>query len=129
MAVNENELYRFILDNIDTVPHLEGLLLLWNGRPRALSEHTMAARLFVTGSGIAEITRDLARHGLIAVQEGDPAQCSYLSSPQNDRLVEALAEAYKTDLIRISTAIHRKASAGVREFARAFEFKRKERKP
>ena len=29
-----NEVYEFILDQIESVPHLEALLLLWNSRPQ-----------------------------------------------------------------------------------------------
>ncbi|HEX3744444.1 MAG TPA: hypothetical protein VHW09_10960 [Bryobacteraceae bacterium] len=129
MGVGEVELYEFIFENIDTVPHLEALLLLWNLRPQTLTESEVADRLFVKPSGSLSIIGDLARRGLLSVTQGNPLQCGYLSSPEKDRMVEALASAYRTDLIRISTAIHSKASPGVREFARAFEFKRKGKKP
>lgn len=128
MSVGDQELYGFILENIDTVPHLEALLLLWGARPQELSEPEVAARLFVNRSGSGTILQDLALRGLVNIRPGNPLYCSYLSSPENDRMVEALVRAYKTDLIRISTTIHTKASPGVREFARAFEFKRKRKK-
>ena len=40
------------------------------------------------------------------------------------RLVEAVAETYKRELLRVTAAIHSKASSGAREFGRAFQFKK-----
>lgn len=129
VGVNEEELYEFILECIDTVPHLEALLLLWNCRPRALTGSEMAERLYVDVSGSRSIMSDLERRGLVTAGEDEPHHYLYSASPQNDRFVSALARAYQTDLIRISTAIHSKASSSVREFARAFQFQRKRKKP
>lgn len=42
----EEEVFRFILDEIDTVPHLEALLLLWNSRPKQRAEEELSERLF-----------------------------------------------------------------------------------
>lgn len=37
---------RFLLDQIDTVPHLEALLLLWKSRPKVWSADEMASALY-----------------------------------------------------------------------------------
>lgn len=129
IRVGENELYEFIFREIDSVPHLEALLQLWHSRPRTWSEPEMAERLFVNSAGARSILADLVRRGLVTASQEEPNAYSYSSSPENDRMVEALAQAHRTDLIRISTAIHSKASSGVREFARAFQFLRKGKKP
>ena len=127
MDAGEEEVYGFILEQIDTVPHLEALLQLWHSRPRSWSESEIAERLFVNASGAREIMADLVRWGLVRSERRvDGANSySYCSSQQTDRLLEGVVRAYRTDLIRISTAIHSKVSPGVREFARAFQFKRK----
>ena len=38
---------RFIMNRMDTVPHLEALLLLWRERPRLWSVESVAERLWV----------------------------------------------------------------------------------
>lgn len=126
--VNEKDLHAFILDNIDTVPHLEALLLVWNSRPHPIDKGELVERLFVKPAGCRSILADLARRSLVKVHQGKLNLCSYLPSPDNDRFLESLAYAYRTDLIGISTLIHSKASPGIREFARAFEFNRKGKK-
>ncbi len=129
MNVGEEEIYAFIYEHFDTVPHLEALLQVWNSRPKAWTDSELAARLYLNPGDARSIMADLARHGLL-ISAPDPADgFTYASSAATDRMVEAVARAYQTDLIRISNAIHSKASAGVREFARAFRFMRKRKKP
>jgi len=120
--------YEFIYDNIDSVPHLEALVLLWNSRPVGWTLAELASRLYVPIDKVEELLRDLVRMQLVAESATAPAKYSYLpkSEEQNDLLV-SLDEAYRKDLVRISTMIHSKASSGVREFARAFRLKQEKK--
>lgn len=127
MRVPEEDLYSFIFECVDSVPHLEALLQVWHTRPRGWSDVEIAGRLFLDSPGRARsILLDLVQRGLLEVDD-QSGLYFYLSSPANDPRMEALSKAYRTDLIRISTALHFKASSGVREFARAFQFKRKDK--
>jgi predicted ArsR family transcriptional regulator len=128
-GVNQQELYDFIFTKIDAVPHLEALLLLWNARPRIWTDTEAAERLFVNTAGVRSIMADLSRHGLVTIEQNPPPSYSYRASPENDRLTGAIDHAYRTDLIRISRAIHSKGPASMREFARAFELGRGNKKP
>lgn len=128
MDVGEDEIYAFIYEHFDSVPHLEALLQIWNSRPKAWTDAELAARLYLNPAAARSIMADLARHGLLTVGPNAAEGYCYASALATDRLVEAVAGAYRADLIRISNAIHSKASAGVREFARAFRFMRKGKK-
>lgn len=122
------DVYDFILENIDSVPHLEALVLLWNSRPVWWTAEELATRLYVPSAEVASLLRDLIRMQLIAESETAPAKYSYLpKSKEQDELLTSLDAAYRKDLVRISTMIHSKASPGVREFARAFKFKREKK--
>jgi len=122
------DVYEFILENIDSVPHLEALILLWNSRPVWWSREELASRLYVPLKRVEDLLRDLARMEFIAESETNPPKFSYLAkSEQQDELLHSLDAAYRKDLVRISTMVHSKASPGVREFARAFQL-RQERK-
>jgi len=124
--ISEEEVYRFIYEKIDSVPHLEALLQLWNSRPKKWSEEELAGRLFLTAPVLQNIMRDLIRMELAIGGDQEPRWYAHPpNSPQNDRLVEALAETYKRDLLRVTEAIHAKASSGAREFGRAFKFRKK----
>ncbi len=120
--------YEFIYDNIDSVPHLEALILLWNSRPVWWTCEELASRLYVPLHQVSQLLRDLVRMQLIAESITSPFKFSYLpkSEEQNELLV-SLDNAYRKDLVRISTMIHSKTSSGVREFARAFQLKQEKK--
>lgn len=122
------DVYEFILDNIDSVPHLEALILLWNSRPVGWTPEELASRLYVPAERAAQVLRDLVRMGFIAESPASPPKYSYSPrSEQQDSLLASLDDAYRKDLVRISTMIHSKASSGVREFARAFRLKQEKK--
>ena len=116
---------RFILDEIDSVPHLEALLLLWRSAPLHFSAAQMAQQLYIThGQGTA-IAEDLHRRGLISREHNSPAVFFYdVQLVERNRLMEAVDATYRRELIRISGIIHSKPSPGVRAFADAFRFRK-----
>jgi hypothetical protein len=116
--------YGYILENIDSVPHLEALMLLWNSRPAEWAEEDLAARLYIPVDRVQGLLRDLMRLHLIREAQTKPATYSYLSrSVEQDEMMSRVDAAYRQDLVRISTMIHSRSSS-VREFARAFRFKK-----
>ena len=112
---------QFILAEIDSVPHLEALLLLWNSRPRKWSLQEVAKALYLLPDETRYILDDLKQRGLLKTEAE-----SYLYDEQykREKLIEEVARTYRKELIRISRMIHSKASASVREFARAFKLKK-----
>jgi hypothetical protein len=128
LAENEKdreEVYRFILKEIDSVPHLEALLLLWNSRPGSWTSEQLAERLYVMPPLAQALAHDLVRQGfaVAAAGEGAPASYSYTSSSvETDRLVALVDAAYRREVVRISTLIHSKPSSSLRDFAQAFRF-------
>lgn len=117
------EVRQFILDQIDSVPHLEALLLLWNSRPRPWTTDEVAKRLYVSREVAQRLLEDLARQQLI-VPDGDFTQgYAYKDRPEDrSRLIGMVDRTYRREIVRISTLIHSKPSSSVRDFARAFRF-------
>jgi hypothetical protein len=115
------EVDQFITDEIDSVPHLEALLLLWNSRPRHWTTNNMAQALYTSEEVAGAILTDLERRGLVTTT---PAGEFAYGSSGRDRLIEALDRVYRREVVRISRLIHSKPSASVREFARAFRLKK-----
>lgn len=119
----------FILANIDSVPHLETLILLWSRRPHSCVIQELAARLYIHPDRVQVLLRDLIRLQLVEASDSDPVRYRYQShSAAQDDLMQRLDEAYRHEVVRISTMIHSKASSPVREFARAFQFKKEQEK-
>jgi hypothetical protein len=121
----ETDVYEYILEKIDSVPHLEAVILLWNSRPVGWTAEELASRLYVQSERAVEIVQDLIRQQLAQQTPGPPSRFSYLprSGEQNEWMFR-VDTAYRREIVRISTMLHSKASPSVREFARAFRFKK-----
>lgn len=112
---------QFILEEMDSVPHLEALLLFWKNRPHRWSIEAMARSLYISVEATEAILQELKQRGMVTVEEGT---YSYDPAFRHGNLMEELDRTYRRELVRISRMIHSKASPAVREFARAFKFKK-----
>ena len=102
-------------------------MLLRDASPASWSVDELGARLYLPPDKVAAICRDLVRLWLFTETLGSPPHYAYFSrSPQQDELMEQVREAYRHDLVRISTMLHSKASSPIREFAKAFRFKKEQ---
>jgi hypothetical protein len=115
------EIERFIEDEIDSVPHLEALLLLWNTRPRVWSIDELSRYLYIPADRTRQILRDLQQRDLILCES---ESCSYHSTEARDSLIAGVDRTWRRELVRLSNMIHSKASPSVRDFARAFRFRK-----
>lgn len=112
---------RFILDQIDSVPHLEALLLLWNTRPRQWANDELARYLYIPADRTRQIIRELHQRDLVLC---DADACCYHSVDVRDALIAEVDRTWRRELVRLSNMIHSKASPAVRDFARAFRLKK-----
>jgi DNA-binding MarR family transcriptional regulator len=118
------EVERFLLDSIDTVPHLEALLLIFQSPGTVWSVAELAARIYVSEKQAAGILDDLTRRALIARLESSPAKYQYVPRSQaQTELLDKVSHSYRTQLVQLTRFIHSNASASVRDFARAFRLK------
>ena len=121
----ESEVYDFIRERIESVPHLEALLLLWNSRPQPWSVENLAKRLYIPRERVLVLLADLAREDLVATVEGPPENYEYTSgSIEQDQLIAAVDATYRREVVRVATLIHSRPPSAVRDFARAFRFKK-----
>jgi hypothetical protein len=115
------EVDRFVLNQIESVPHLEALLLVWTQRPKSWKTEEIAKALYVPDELAGDILRDLCQRGLLRESRDAASTYEYNSgSQEQDDLVAAVNSVYRKELVRISRMIHAKAPSALREFARAF---------
>jgi DNA-binding MarR family transcriptional regulator len=118
-----DQVLRFVLDEIDSVPELEALLLLWQNRPAAWNAADIARRLYIVPDQAQAVLADLSRKGMLAVDPEREDSYGYASrSAERDALMARTEAVYRRQIVRISTLIHSKPSSAVRDFARAFRF-------
>jgi hypothetical protein len=115
---------KFLRDQIDTVPHLEALLLLWHSRPKQWTAEDVAGKLFVKPDVAKKILNDLVRRLLVVGVAGGCETYRYEPETERDQIMTSVDTTYRQELIRVSTLIHSKASSSVQEFARAFKLKK-----
>ena len=118
------DVLEFIEQQIESVPHLEALLLFWE-QPEPLSPEQLAARLYIPHEEAARVASDLAQRGLIRASEDVPG--CYRFEPEWDtsgELMQRVASIYRRYLVRIANHIHARGSPSVRAFARAFDLKK-----
>jgi len=118
---DRTEVEQFVLDEIDSVPHLEALLLFWNRRPQEWSVEELAKSLYLAPEQTRPIVMDLERQGFITANADKRFQ---YRSTARDNTIEKLDQIYRRQVVRISTIIHSKPAASLREFARAFRLKK-----
>lgn len=112
---------RFVLTSIDSVPHLEAVLLLLNSAAE-WSVAGVAQRLFVSEKKAADILADLCITGFISKKDGafrfDPA------SPKLRETLEELNKLYPRHLVEISRLLHTKMDKQAQTFGDAFKWRK-----
>lgn len=124
-ATIPDDVVRFITARIDTVPHLEALLLLWESAPRGWTPQEIAVRVYVPVDQATVILKELVWQKLASPETQAPDRYRYDSAwDDTSRMMERVATTYRQQLVPVATLIHSKASTAVHQFARAFQFKK-----
>ena len=120
-----DEVLEFLARRIDSVPHLEALLLFFESPGTVWTAGEIAARVYVSRDTAREILGDLARNGFIAPQPHE-GYC-YRRDWDEAQLMPQVADNYRKHLVYVAELIHAKGTpSAVVEFARAFKFTKKE---
>jgi len=119
-----NEGVLFLEDHIETVPHLETLLLMRQSAATEWDAERIAARVYVDTETAKAILADLARRGMLTMTQ--PGKLFMYSAQWESAhpVMQMLEHSYRVALIPVSQLIHAKASGSLRDFARAFRLKR-----
>jgi DNA-binding MarR family transcriptional regulator len=119
----DDEVLRFFLENIDTVPELEALFLFWQHRPSSWTISDLSKRLYIDPEQTRNLLQGLIRKGFVVEDEARSGSYRYQSeSEQRDEVIRRAEAMYRREIIRISTLIHSKPSRAIRDFADAFRF-------
>jgi DNA-binding IclR family transcriptional regulator len=122
-----DDVVRFIVDKVDSVPHLEALLLLFASTPKSWSAAEIAARTYVSEERARALLQDLSRQRLAQPDADAPERYRYDAAwDVAGTTMRQVAGSYQRHLVRVANLIHSKASPAVRDFARAFQFKKKD---
>lgn len=120
-----DDIRRFVLTSIPSVPYLEAALLLRGEQSRDWTAGELASRLYVTGSAAAELLGALQAGGVVRMVEA--ASPSYRYSPRDEALarsMDALSVCYRENLFGVTTLIHDAIQKNAVRFADAFKIRK-----
>lgn len=121
-----DDVRRFILTSVPSVPYLEAILLLRADPDVGWDVRRMAARLYVPERQAAEVLAGLAAAG-IARNEDDGETALFRYAPATAELrerLDALAQAYSANLVGVANLIHSRIDKRAQQFADAFRLRK-----
>jgi hypothetical protein len=125
-----DDMRRFILTSIPSVPYLEALLLLRTAQDADWDVNTVARRLYVAETRAAELLMALRDAGIaeqIVPDVDEPSSVRYRyrpASPQLAARLDALAQAYAEHLVPVTDLIHSRLDKRAQQFAEAFRLRK-----
>jgi len=121
------DIRRFILTSIPSVPHLEALLLLRANVQQGWRAETVAGRLYIRDRLAQQLLDDLCEAGMAAPCATEHESATYRYRPSSDALggtIDQLAELYSKRLVDITHLIHSKLDRKAQQFADAFRWRK-----
>jgi hypothetical protein len=125
-AAIPEDLRRFVLTSIPSVPFLEALLLMRADPGQAWSRDSLARRLYVRDKVAESLLAELCRSGMAAPWP-DAAADAYCYRPREAVLrerIDRLAELYASHLVEITHLIHSSLDRKAQHFADAFKWRK-----
>ena len=120
------DLRRFVLTSIPSVPFLEALLILRANPDQAWHADTLAQRLYVRERTAHALLEALCLAGMAAPCATPPGTC-YQYHPASTQLrarIDALAEFYARHLVDVTHLIHSSLDRKAQQFANAFKLRK-----
>jgi hypothetical protein len=124
-AALPEDLRRFVLTSIPSVPFLEALLLMRADPAHAWSRDSLARRLYVREKAAEGLLDDLCRAGMAALLPDSGG--AYCYRPREDGLrerIDRLADLYATHLVEVTHLIHSSLDRKAQQFADAFKWRK-----
>ncbi len=120
------DLRRFVLSAIPSVPFLEALLLLRGDEACTWDVAGVAARLYVRERAAGALLEQLCQAGMAEqyVAGGAPAWRYRPHSAAMGALIDRLADLYARQLVQVTTLIHAKLDRKAQQFANAFTWRK-----
>ena len=120
------DIRRFVLTSVPSVPFLEALLLLRAHPAQQWHTDTLARRLYIRDKVAQELLDDLCKAGMAALCEA-PGLDSYRYQPSSEELralIDQLADLYSRHLVEITMLIHSTLDRKAQQFADAFKWRK-----
>ncbi len=119
-----DDVRRFILLAIPSVPYLEALLLMRSHGPVGWRAGALASGLYLGEKAAAALLAQLHTAGVAEADPNDEGSFRYAPGKELAAMIDRLAEIYAVNLIGVSTLIHSTTGKKAQHFADAFHFRK-----
>jgi hypothetical protein len=120
-----DDVQRFILVSVPSVPYLEAMLLLRNEAEQPWDSARLARRLYMGERAASELLTELHSAGVLRQTGADAALfCFHPATDELRTMIDGLAECYARQLVDITNLIHSKTSKKAQQFADAFKWRK-----
>lgn len=118
-----DDLRRFILTSVPSVPYLEAMLLLRSESGAGWTPPLLARRLYLPEGKAGELLGLLHAAGVVAERAGERTY-AYAPEPALGSMLERLAQLYAADLVAVTDLIHSSVDRRAFQFADAFRLRK-----
>lgn len=116
-----DDVKRFILTSIPSIPYLETLLLLRNNESRLWTSGDVARRIYISEKAAQGLLQELLAAGVVDAANSDAEQFRYApTSPDLREMIDRLAQSYSRNLVDVTELVHSKINKRAKQFADAF---------
>ena len=120
-----DELRRFILTSVPSVPFVEAMLLYMAKAGTALSVDEIARGLYMPRGAAAQVVDALHEAQVVSADPAQPEASRFApASPELDEMLRNLANFYARDLIGVTDLIHSRTARRAQQFADAFRLRK-----
>ena len=116
------DLRRFILTSVPSVPYLEAVLLMQRERGTDWTAPVLARRLYRPEARAAELLQALRAAGIVAAR--GKQEFGYDPAAALAGMLERVADLYSTDLVAVTDLIHSTVDRRAFQFADAFRWRK-----
>lgn len=118
------EIHRFILTSIPSVPFLEAVLAHRRSGAAPMEAHELSRRLYLSESASLPLQEALHEAGILAPIAGGAGYYFSPATPELAGMLDRVAHLYAKDLIGVTNIIHSKTSRKALQFADAFKWRK-----
>ena len=119
-----DDVRRFVLTSVPSVPYIESLLLLRREAASSWNPAQLARRIYVQESQAAQLLEALEASGVAMSVAGEESAYRYAPSPELAHLLDRVATHYAGNLLAITDLIHSGLNRRATQFADAFRWRK-----
>lgn len=117
------ELRRFILTSVPSVPFVEAMLIFREAKGVPITIDQLAQRLYMGEKAAVDIVAQLRETRVVEPSEGGAGN-RYAPPPELSAMLDMLANYYRSNLVEVTDMIHSRKARVAHQFADAFKLRK-----